>query len=195
VNAIQIIIGFLLATGIAYAGYLTGALSRSGSIAAVFVGTITFGLGGFIPAILLITFFVSSSVLSRVGSHRKQEVSKEFAKGGSRDLGQVVANGGMAALCAALYGLVGDHVWLVGLAGALAAVNADTWSTELGVLARRWPRLITGGSRVEPGTSGGITTEGSLAALGGATIIGLIRVGIQNGNCSCIRGVLRCNGR
>ena len=101
-NALQIVIAFLLASGIAYAGYLTGALSRSGSIAAVLVGTITFGLGGFIPAILLITFFVSSSVLSRVGNRRKREVSKEFAKGGSRDLGQVFANGGMAALCAAI---------------------------------------------------------------------------------------------
>jgi uncharacterized protein (TIGR00297 family) len=174
VNALQIVIGLLLATGIAYAGYFTEALSRSGSIAAVFVGTITFGLGGFIPAILLITFFVSSSALSRIGRRQKQEVSKEFAKGGSRDLGQVVANGGIAALCAATYGLVGDNLWLVGLAGALAAVNADTWSTELGVLAQRWPRLITDGSRVEPGTSGGITAEGTLAALGGATVIGLI---------------------
>ena len=188
-DPLQIVIAFLLATGIASAGYLAGALSRSGSIAAVVVGTITFGFGGLIPAILLITFFVSSSVLSRIGSRRKREVSKEFAKGGSRDLGQVVANGGIASLCAALYGLVDDNLWLVGLAGALAAVNADTWSTELGVLAKRWPRLITNGSRVEPGTSGGITAEGTVAALGGATTIGLI-LGISEGDNKMVVAVV-----
>jgi uncharacterized membrane protein len=56
----------------------------------------------------------------------------------------------------------------------LAAVNADTWSTELGVLAKRWPRLITNGTRVVPGTSGGVTLEGTVASLAGAALIGVI---------------------
>jgi uncharacterized protein (TIGR00297 family) len=135
---------------------------------------VTFGLGGWLAAILLITFFVSSSVLSRIGKEVKGKVATEFAKGGQRDHGQVFANGGLAALFAALFGLSGQVVWIAGLAGALAAVNSDTWSTELGVLAKRWPRMITNGSRVEPGTSGGVTLEGTLAAMGGSTTIGII---------------------
>jgi uncharacterized protein (TIGR00297 family) len=174
VNALQLVIGFLFAAAIAIAGYLTGSLSKSGSIAAVVVGTITFGFGGLLAAVLLITFFVSSSLLSRMGGARKREVAKVFAKGGNRDVGQVFANGGLAALFASLYGVTENGVWLAGLAGALAAVNADTWSTELGVLARGWPRLITNGSRVEPGTSGGVTMEGTLAALGGAMTIAIL---------------------
>jgi uncharacterized protein (TIGR00297 family) len=129
---------------------------------------------GLLPAVLLITFFVSSSVLSRIGGIRKREVAQAFAKGGKRDYGQVFANGGLAAILATLYGLTGQKIWLAGLAGALAAVNADTWSTELGVLARHWPRMITTGLRVEPGTSGAITLEGTAAALGGAITIGII---------------------
>ena len=55
----------------------------------------------------------------------------------------------------------------------MAAVNADTWATELGVLSRTPPRLITSGKVVERGTSGGVSLAGTLAALGGAAVIGL----------------------
>jgi len=179
-NIIQLLFGLILALVIAIAGYRAHALSRTGSVAAVVVGTATFGFGGLLPAILLITFFVTSSALSRVGGQRKREVALAFAKGGSRDHGQVIANGAVAAFFAILYGVASQKIWLAGLAGALAAVNADTWSTELGVLARRWPRLITNGRKVEPGTSGGITAEGTLAALGGALIIGILAgLGVQ----------------
>ena len=54
-------------------------------------------------------------------------------------------------------------------------MNADTWSPELGVLARRKPRLVTTGVSVEAGPSGAVTPEGLLAALGGAGLIGLAR--------------------
>jgi uncharacterized membrane protein len=56
-------------------------------------------------------------------------------------------------------------------------VNADTWATELGVLSRAPPRLITTSKPVAPGTSGGLTAAGTLAALGGAALIGLVAAG------------------
>jgi uncharacterized membrane protein len=56
----------------------------------------------------------------------------------------------------------------------MAAVNADTWATELGVLSPRSPRLITTGRQVEVGSSGGVTWLGTAASLGGATFIGLL---------------------
>lgn len=153
--------------------YLAGSLSVSGALAAVSVGVLTFGVGGWHATILLLLFFVSSSMLSKVGGVRKQRVASAFAKGGRRDWAQVLANGFLASGMATLYGLTGDLIWFAGLAGALAASNADTWSTELGVLAKRWPRRIISGEIVEPGTSGGITLEGSLASLAGAGLIAL----------------------
>jgi uncharacterized membrane protein len=55
----------------------------------------------------------------------------------------------------------------------MATVNADTWATELGVLSRRPPRLLTSWQRVETGTSGAISVLGTLATLSGAAVIGI----------------------
>jgi uncharacterized protein (TIGR00297 family) len=174
IEPVQLLIGIGFAIIVALFARSAGSLSKSGALAAIFMGGITFGLGGLLPAVLLLTFFITSSVLSKIGGARKIQAASAYEKGGERDHGQVLANGGMASFFAILFALSGETVWLVGLVGALASVNADTWSTELGVLARRKPRLITTMKTVEPGTSGGITLEGTLAGLAGAALIAII---------------------
>jgi uncharacterized protein (TIGR00297 family) len=170
---VQLVSGFLLAIVVAAAAHAAGSLSRSGALAAAAVGTLTFGIGGWLPGTLLLLFFISSSLLSRAGGARKRSVAAAFAKGGRRDQGQVLANGALAALLSLAFGLTGNPLWLAGLTGALAAVNADTWATELGVLSRQSPRMVTTGARVEPGTSGAVSALGMAAALGGALLISL----------------------
>ena len=56
-----------------------------------------------------------------------------------------------------------------------AAVAADTFSSELGILSSSKPRLLTSLNlrQVPPGTNGGITPTGTLAGFAGAFIIGL----------------------
>ena len=171
----QIIIGFILANIVAYLAYRLHSLSTSGAIAATIVGTIIFGIGGWQWAILLLTFFVTSSGLSRAFKKRKASLNEKFSKGHERDAGQVFGNGGVATFFAALHALYPDSIlpW-IGFAASLAAVNADTWATELGVLNPTPPRMITNFTkRVEKGTSGGISLFGTLASLAGSAIIAL----------------------
>ena len=173
----QIFIGFLLAIIIALIAWRAGSLSRSGAWAAVLTGGLIFGLGGLPWAALLLTFFISSSALSRAFSRRKATLAEKFSKGSQRDWGQVLANGGLGALLAIGYAIPPHYEWLwLAYAGAMAAVNADTWSTELGVLSPVPPRLITSGAKVERGTSGGISLSGTLAALAGATLVGIVAI-------------------
>jgi len=63
----------------------------------------------------------------------------------------------------------------------MAAVNADTWATELGVFSAIPPLLISNGKTVEAGTSGGITPLGYLAALGGAAFIAAVAAAFTPG--------------
>ncbi len=137
------------------------------------MGTVIFGIGGWQWAILLLAFFITSSILSRLFRKQKASLDEKYSKGHERDAGQVFGNGGAAALFAALHGLFPAAVWpWLGFAAALAAVNADTWATELGVLNPGAPRMITHPSRqVEKGTSGGVSVWGTVAALLGSGLI------------------------
>lgn len=173
----NILSGILLAAIISLVAWRAGSLSIQGALAAAALGAVIFGLGGLGWAILLLGFFVSSSILSRLFKRRKSALQSAFAKGSRRDAAQVAANGGIAGLFVLLHVAQpgADWAW-VAFAGALAAANADTWATELGVLSRSAPRLITTGRAVERGVSGGITFLGTLAATGGALLIALLAV-------------------
>jgi len=173
---VTLLLGFALAAVIGYLGYRRQALSRSGVVGAVITGGLIFGFGGLAGAALLLAFFISSSLLSRFKDSKKEKLAEKFSKGSQRDLAQALANGGLAALGSVGWGLTGNPLWWVAMAAALATANADTWATELGVLNRTQPRLITTGRVVEVGTSGGVSLGGTLAATGGALLIALVAV-------------------
>lgn len=171
---LQIILGLLLSGLLGYVGYRRGSLSRSGVLGAMLVGTAIFGFGGWAWGILLIVFFVSSSALSHFKAARKESLAEKFSKGSQRDLAQALANGGAGALIAVANFIWPHPLWWPAFVGAMATVNADTWATELGVLSKAQPRLVTNGKLVEVGTSGGITLLGTFAAFAGSALIGLV---------------------
>ena len=178
----QIILGFGLAVIMGGLGFAARALAVSGAVAAVVVGTIIFGLGGLPWAALMITFFVTSSLLSKLFSGRKRALTDKFEKGSRRDWAQVFANGGAGAFMAVIALLFPAEIWpWLAYAGVMATVNADTWATELGVLNPTPPRLITTGERVPMGTSGAVTLVGTSATLAGSLLIALVGLVTQPG--------------
>ncbi|MGD8398572.1 MAG: DUF92 domain-containing protein [Anaerolineae bacterium] len=171
---VQLLVGVVLSALMGVLGYWRGALSVSGVAGAVFVGTLIFGLGGWEWGLLLIAFFVSSSWLSHYRRGDKAAAAAAFAKGGRRDLGQVLANGGVGAALAVVNARFPDPLLFAAFVGTMAAVNADTWATELGVLSRVPPRLVTTGEVVPPGTSGAVSRLGTWASAAGALLIGAV---------------------
>ncbi len=166
-------LGWLAAAGIAWVSFRRGWLTAGGAAGATLIGAAVFGSGGLAWAIPLIVFFLSSSWLTRWGRRLKFQAESEYQKSGARDLGQVLANGGPAALVALIAPWAGADLFPLYL-GLLAAVTADTWATEIGGLSKTPPRLITSLRPVPPGTSGGITPIGLAASAAGGTLIGLI---------------------
>ncbi|WP_395091209.1 DUF92 domain-containing protein [Armatimonas sp.] len=139
------------------------ALTARGALAAAGVGFCHLAFGGWLAAGALLAFFGTSTALSKLGKHKKEKLG--FEKSGQRDAWQVLANGGVAALCAVLG-------YPEAMLGALAAANADTWATEIGSLFGGKPRRITNLVPAEPGESGAISPLGTLAALAGAALLG-----------------------
>jgi uncharacterized protein (TIGR00297 family) len=170
---VRLALAVTVAASIAFGARRAGALSRSGAFAAVAVGTAAL-VAGWSWAALLLLYFVSSVALTRFrASSKDARVGALIAKGGERDAIQVLANGGVFAIAAALSLATGWEGWAGLGAGALAAAASDTWATEIGTLAGRSPRSIVGWRVVPTGTSGGISPPGALAAVAGAGFIAL----------------------
>jgi uncharacterized protein (TIGR00297 family) len=168
----QAAFGALFAAIAAAVAYRARALTAGGALAAFAVGTVVFASGGWPAAAVLFAFFLPSTILSRIGKDRKRALSGAAATS-VRSAWQVLANGGVAALCALLAASSGAS-FTVAFAGAFAAASADTWGSELGMLSQRPPVSILTLRPLRPGMSGGVTLLGLAATLGGASCVALV---------------------
>lgn len=166
--------GLVLSLLIALASRRARLLSRSGTVAATAVGTAAIAAGWRWGA-LLIGYFVAASLLSRLlKGGNAARVRRIVSKGGPRDAWQVMANGGMFALCA-LGTLLPVRAAPFALAalGALAASSADTWATEIGTRLGGTPLSLRGLRAVPAGTSGAVSIVGSLGMVAGAAFVAI----------------------
>ncbi|HYW50531.1 MAG TPA: DUF92 domain-containing protein [Gemmatimonadaceae bacterium] len=173
---------FAAALGPLVAGIVwkAGMLTTRGAIAAAALGA-TSAVAGLDWMALLLTFFISSVLLGRIGREEKRRRSAAvIEKAGPRDAAQVLANGAVFGIGA---GFAMDARISTALAatalGALAAATADTWGTEIGMLSRQAPRSILTWQPLEPGMSGGVSMQGLFATAGGACVIGLLAYLLQ----------------
>lgn len=151
-------------------------LDGSGTLAASLLGLcVGYTLGPVFLGVLII-FLAVNGLLTRMGYFRKALLGAAEPKGGARTWRSVVANGLSATVFAVLSTFLLRELFLVGFMGAVATASADTASTEVGLLSRSKPKLITNFSRVEPGLSGGVTPLGFLGGLVGAASIGVVGI-------------------
>jgi uncharacterized protein (TIGR00297 family) len=159
-----------------------GSLSTSGGFAAFIVGVLTFASGLRFTAVLL-TFFVTCSYFTKKGKERKRRVEEDYEISSCRNWQQVLCNGlGATAVCGLLVYLEWRGVVLSpserdALSAAFlahyACCTADTWASELGVLARTTPVHILTWRPVPAGTNGGVTAVGLSASVAGGAAMGL----------------------
>ncbi len=169
---VRILSGAILASIFSAAAFLLRWLSLNGTYAAVVSGTIVFGLGGIPAAIVLLLFFVSSTLISKKYTSSMEDTPHDYSEKIRRDGLQVWSNGFWFTLFLLLWFVAEVNVLLIGALGAIATAMADTWATELG--SRRFQfqtYLISDFSKVESGTDGGISVPGTVAALAGSLII------------------------
>lgn len=156
---------------------------------------------------LLNIFVLFGILVTRIGHAAKSHITQSSIGGsggeGARTSAQVFANSGTACV------LILMHTWLlnsspyissnlpiapgphsplwekllpIGIIGQYAAVAADTFSSELGILAGSQPILITAPwKRVPRGTNGGVTAEGLLYGALGSLLLTLVAGGALRG--------------
>ncbi|WP_032121256.1 DUF92 domain-containing protein [Clostridium amazonitimonense] len=167
-------IGFILSFIIAFLAYKKNSLNKSGFIAATFLGTLIYYFGGFYFSFIMISFFLSSSILTKFKNPNKKSLDNINAKGANRDFIQVFANGGVGLIFAFLYYTYKNPVFLLAYATSFAEANADTWASEIGVLSKKDPISILTGKPLKKGMSGGVSFLGTLSSFLGSTFIGVI---------------------
>ncbi len=139
--------------GVTTSGALAGA-------AVCFMLAIAAGPRGFAA---LLAVFALTWAATRLGYARKQSLGTAEPRAG-RNAAQVLANLGVAAICAVLYVILWhDSRLLIALTAALCEAAADTVSSEIGQALGGAPRLITNWKPVATGTDGAITFAGTAA--------------------------------
>jgi uncharacterized protein (TIGR00297 family) len=174
--SLRLFYGMIGGAAVGFVSHRARSLTAGGSIAAALIGMAAVA-AGWSWALLLILYFVSSTLLSRLGRQKKHErTTGVLEKPGPRDAQQVMANGFVFfyAAWSAAFGIGSPHVWMAIGAGSLAASAADTWATEIGTLVGHPPRSILNGRPLRVGQSGGVSVAGSLASIAGAAFVAAV---------------------
>jgi len=148
-------------------------LTLAGALVAGLIGGAVYLGAGMKGISLLGSFFLLGTLTTAWQSASKISIGAATNMDGQRNAGQVLANGGVAALCGVMAWLFPNHSPLLQLmmAASLAAATADTISAELGTVygSKFYNSLnFTNGRR---GDDGVVSLEGTLAGIAGAAII------------------------
>ncbi len=144
-------------------------LTLDGATSAWLLGAITFGVAGVEGAVILIFFFISSSLLSKNSLHANTQRELKFRRTGA----QVWANGFWFGLFLLLEMFTGSQMMHIAAMASIAFATSDTWASEVGgqhIQGTTWSLKTF--SKVSPGTDGAISIAGSFFALIGAASIG-----------------------
>ena len=172
---LELLLGLVLGAAIGWFGYRLRVFSRDGILGVTLVSTAAFGAGGWVWGAVLLICLLGSSLCSHYGLGYKERLTERYGRNGRRGLVSVLAGAGWGTVLALLHLLAPRAIGIyAAYVGTLAAMTADTWATELGVLSARPPRLITSRRRVAAGTPGAVSTLGIVAALSGAWLAGFV---------------------
>lgn len=163
-------LGLVLASVIAYKKQ---ALSTSGAIGFVVIGTLTL-LSFKIKGLLILAIFFITANLAGHWPSTDQVIQNKSTP--NRTITQVLANGYMVLIAGIGQLLLPSPFWLGMLIGSIVEANADTWASEIGQTSRNLPVSVLYFKKLAHGVSGGVTVKGLIASLGGAGIISICAV-------------------
>jgi len=166
----------LLLTVAVIASIATKKLTVAGATTGAVIAIMIFSGAGYTGLGMLAAFFILGTLATAWGKKEKLQFKAKEDQSGKRNAGQVLANGGVAAIIGLLVYFVPAKAELFRLmmAGSLASAMADTLSSELGMIyGKRFYNIISW-KRDNRGLDGVISLEGTLIGVVGSIIISII---------------------
>jgi uncharacterized protein (TIGR00297 family) len=152
-------------------------LDFRGSLAATLIGISVAYFAGFTWLSLLLVFLILGYSSTKYKYSKKSLLSVAENNHGRRRATNVLANGLVPTFVAVLWYFNSNDAMnpllIASYIAAVAAVTGDTLSSELGVLSKNNPYLITNFERVPTGTHGGVSPLGELVGIAGTLLIGI----------------------
>ncbi len=171
---------FFIAMSVLATGAVLSVVARKLTLVAG-LGAFVVGMGVYLGdnytgLLLLAAFFLLATLATAHGKQLKAKLTVQSIHPERRTLGQVLANGGVAALLGllAFSFSVYKELYALLLAAALASATADSLASELGMVYGRNAFNILTGKKEERGLDGVISLEGTLLGMAGSLVIALI---------------------
>lgn len=171
----SIITGLVILLGMLFS-YRSGKLTLPATIVAGLVGLSVFSGGGYTGFLLLAGFFALGVLVTRHQRTLKAIIARSASHAEQRNAGQVLANGGVAALLGIISLIDAERkdLYLLMMAASLSSAAADTVSSELGMVYGRRFFNILSLRRDQRGLDGVVSVEGTVLGIGGSALIGCI---------------------
>ena len=152
-----------------------GKLTNMGGLVGCAVAYSVYAGAGVVGLLMLGLFFVLGTLSTSFGKRVKDTIKIDDNNGGRRTAGQVIANGGVAAVCGIFALAFPQHsqLLIVMLAASLSSATADTLSSELGTIyGKRFYNILTFKKDIR-GENGVVSLEGTMLGIGGSAVIAI----------------------
>jgi len=170
------LVAFLIIIFAAAFSVITHKLNTIAAITGAVVAVSIFLGAGYIGIAMLAAFFILGSAATSWKMNTKLQLGNAEKNKGQRTAGQVLANGGIAAITGLLALIISseENLFRVMIAASLASATADTLSSELGtVYGKKFYNILTF-KKDARGLDGVISVEGIMIGIVGSAIIALI---------------------
>lgn len=166
-----------------FRGKLLSALTPSGFIHAMALGTMLWTTMGWRGWSYCVMYLVLGQAVTKVRFADKVKRGIAESRGGRRGPENVWGSAATSLLCAvgsaqgvmvAPFLQLSPELYVLGFVAGLATKLADTFASEIGKAYGKTTFLITSFKRVEPGTEGAVSAEGTVAAAVGGFILSMV---------------------
>jgi len=172
----QFFIGFCINFILIYIFFKIPLMTKGGWISAGILGTILWGCLSWQGWMSVVFYLLFGSLVTKIGYKFKKEQGIAEKRGGRRGPENVWGSAATGLFLAIMTKFNPANIVMlkVGFAASFAAKLADTFGSEIGKRFGKDTYLITSLKKVERGTEGGISIEGTLASVLGSIFMAFI---------------------